>query len=140
VTVRAFPNLRPERLRLELEDARSVGAKSTGATGDDFRELFEAASEVWLYAISEGREIRFCAKTLKGVDIRHSVLFEGRPVQAAGEIMMAGTVDEPLVLGLNRCSGHYQPDEASLDLVIEVLASCDITVPDGVMVLSAGED
>ena len=79
------------------------------------------------WAVTEEGELLFAPQWVGGDAIAHTVLTEGSPVVAAGEAEVVLNGDERLCIDITHLSGHYQPDERSLDIGVQAFKTSGIT-------------
>ena len=101
----------------ELAAAARVGAKPL-RYGD---EAFEAAvnSGTIKFVVTESGEVLISPHTIKGVEISHAVLSNGRPVLAAGQADIAASGGKFFGIGITNHSGHFIPSLESRNIAKE---------------------
>jgi hypothetical protein len=82
----------------------------------------------WVVTKSLGLRI-MPAETADTIDLYHSVLSGGDPVIAAGEAEIVRWEGRWYAREITYHSGHFQPDEATLDIGIEAFRNARVTVP-----------
>jgi hypothetical protein len=92
-----------------------TGAASLAEIGAD--------GQVFKWVVSEQGELLGLPKIMPGDVIKHSVATGGRPVQAAGNGRTQGNK-----VFIDRRSGHYRPDEASLQIAKKKFEAAGFTV------------
>lgn len=121
-----YPNLMPEWLAEELRAAHRIGIRIVTAPGDEFDAL-AVLGDPLIYVVLPPRVLVVCQNS--GYPAHHSVLADGRPVLAAGEVSLAVYRGQRTVLALNAISGHYLPDDGCLVIVREVFEALGFVVP-----------
>jgi hypothetical protein len=122
-----FHNTMPDRLAEELRLAASLGVNRVKVGELGFDRAIEAGTVKW--AITVEGELWLMPKWGDGVELAHTVLTRGAPVLAAGEADIAGSSGEYFLLWMDNRSGHYRPDQASLDLAGHIFAANGIRRP-----------
>lgn len=112
-----FKNKMVEKFAEEMAEARSVGYYPI-RIGD---EAFEAAANSGTM-----KYVVLSPKFINGVEIKHSVLANGGGVVAAGEVEISVVGGHALGGTINRASGHYLPDIASIETAREAFAELGI--------------
>jgi len=69
----------------------------------------------------------FAPRSAKGEAIAHTVLTQGGPVVAAGEAVIIAGSDDRLCTEITNQSGHYLPDEQSLEIGKQAFKAFGIT-------------
>jgi len=126
-TESVFPNQLAGNLADELAMASSVGAKAL-RFGD---EGFETAvnSGTIKFVVTESGELLISPHTVKGVEISHAVLSNGRAVRAAGQADIAGSGGKFIGIGITNHSGHFLPSAESLKAAREVFRQHGVNFP-----------
>ncbi len=109
-----FHNTLPDRLREELQVAIELGISPLRVGDPGFDRVVAAGTVKW--AVTVEGELLVIPKFVQGQELAHTVLTNGGPVLAAGEVEIVRTNGQYGVLDINAHSGHYQPDRASLRL------------------------
>lgn len=122
-----YPNREPELLDEELKEARRLGIRVVVAPSDDFDRL-AALGELLIYVVLPPRTLVVCEAS--GFPAHHSILADGRPVLAAGEVSLSIYGGEKTVLSVNALSGHYRPDPRCLEIVRDLFEGLGFAVPD----------
>ena len=99
----------PDKLRNELATAERLHVAPTRITSLSSIADIGANGRVFKWVVSEDDELLGLRVIMPGDLIKHSVATKGRPVLAAGEARVQGNV-----VFIDRHSGHYRPDPASL--------------------------
>jgi hypothetical protein len=107
-----FSNQLPHLLERELKEAKQLGVKPLKVGEPSFDKTIDGEKIKW--AVSPDGELRVVRAVVGKVEIKHSVLFNGKPVIAAGEAEIAGKGGNYLGLRLSNDSGHYLPSADSL--------------------------
>lgn len=120
----------PEELEAELRDAERYGVRRVVAPSDEFDELASRVDSL-IYVVLQSRVLVVCEAT--GYPAHHSVLANGEPVLAAGELALVVYHGHRQVLRLDAVSGHYLPDRGCLAIAREVLETLGFTVPESAL-------
>ncbi|QKW08518.1 RHS domain-containing protein [Streptomyces sp. NA04227] len=107
-----YENQMPEELDRELADAERLGVKPLRVGDNGFDEVINSGTIKW--AVSTNGELLVIPKFADGVELKHPVLTNGAPVQAAGEADIAGGNGSYWGMEINNNSGHYRPSQESL--------------------------
>jgi hypothetical protein len=112
-----FPNLRPWKLAEELAIAAKFKVKPMriGEAGFD-KVIFKEGEGTIKWAVTTEGELLVIPHTVRGQEISHAVITEGRAVVAAGEAQMVEHGGEYMVFSLTNRSGHFEPSAESLDI------------------------
>ena len=115
-----------------MAKAAELGVKPTKITGPASVAEIGADGRVFKWVVSEEGALLGLPKLGSGPNdvIKHSVATGGRPVQAAGNARVQG--DKIII---DRHSGHYRPDEASLQIAKQKFEAAGFKVeiaPNGV--------
>ena len=121
-----FENRLGEQLGDELATAREAGIRPLHVDDAEFMQVANRAGQLNWAVTGEG-ELLFAPQWVGGDAIAHTVLTEGSPVVAAGEAEIIVNGDERLCIDITRLSGHYQPDERSLDIGVQAFKTSGIT-------------
>ena len=102
-----YENQLPGRLAEELAAARIRGISPTSPVGPKFDAAINQGTIK--YAVDELGQIKVIPKfAADGAEISHAVITKGRPVLAAGEAEIAGSVNDGYFgVGINEHSGHF---------------------------------
>ncbi len=114
-----FYNKLPDELAREMAQAKAIGVKPKtlnriADVDSEFAVVANAGTLKWV--ITEQGELVVVVKWIGTTEIAHSVLTEGKPVQAAGEAEISSLSGQFYGISITNYSGHYQPDEASVEL------------------------
>ena len=101
----------PEAIHREMAVAAQSGITPTPIVAPESTARIGAGGRVFKWVVSEEGNLLGLPKVEPGDLIKHSVATGGRPVQAAGNARVQGNR-----AFIDRRSGHYQPDEASLQI------------------------
>ncbi len=125
LTGKRWPNQSPETLAEELKIAANLGVMPIKVTSRE--SLAGLAGRPIKFAVSESGELLAIPRGVRLGDtfqeISHAVLVNGADVLAAGEGMVTGTVAR-----INRYTGHYKVDQASLEIAKEAFRRAGFTV------------
>jgi hypothetical protein len=110
-----YPNKYPDQFAEEMRDAERAGLEVVRAPSVAF-EALASAGDPLIYVVRDDLSIVVSPRTSRLVRMTHSVLAEGSPVLAAGEVNLVVGDGYRAVLVLNNYSGHYQPDDTCLDI------------------------
>lgn len=124
-----YSNRLPEQFQADLEDAERLGAEPMSPDDprfDELRQQAEAEAEPLNYVVTEQGELIVGPSRVGGKEIRHSVLADGEPVRAAGQVDLAGNT----VTYIDNDSGHYQPSADSLTVATDSWERAGFTVWD----------
>jgi hypothetical protein len=125
--VKTFPNQLAGRLDGELQYANKLGVKPAAPGTREFDEMIGNGTVKW--AVRQDGSLVAVSKNVDGAadEISHSVLSNGDNVRAAGEADIAGSADEGYFgLEISRHSGHFQPDEQSLQVGLDAFSEAGI--------------
>jgi RHS repeat-associated protein len=122
--VKLFNNQLPERLAAELADAARVGAAPIRAGQAGFDKAVNQGTIK--FVVTEGGELLISPHTVKGVEISHAVLSNGRPVLAAGQAEIAAAGGQYVGMRITEHSGHFMPTQASLGIAREAFAKIGV--------------
>jgi len=122
----------------EVNDAHSAGVKWVACPGPEFDRLV-GYTDRFIFVVAETRQLIVAPQLANGFEIRHSVLADGNPVLAAGELEVIHGAGLKYVTDLTSKSGHYDPRGACLDLVVELLIGLGYHVPDDAVRPYAGD-
>ncbi len=123
-----FPNLEPENMPIDEGDAIFFGvtpaAPGTAAFG---RAIATAPNGVIKWSVTKGLGLRIMpSETADTIDLYHSVLSGGDPVLAAGEAQIVKWEGRYYGRYITYHSGHFQPEEESLDIGINAFRDAGI--------------
>jgi hypothetical protein len=119
-----FPNQMPGSLPGEVADAERLGVKPMTPASADFDNVINSGPIKW--AVLEDGSLVVIPKEVAGVELKHSILSGGRPVQAAGEADIAGGNGNYFGLDINNNSGHFRPTPESTQIGIDAFRSFGI--------------
>ena len=119
-----FKNALPTRLAEELAAAARLGVVPIRPGDPTFEQVIGAGTIKWV--VNLAGELSVMPKFVSGEEIAHTILTAGAPVLAAGEAEIVGTAGQYLLLDLNRHSGHYRPDAASVRIGLRAFAAAGI--------------
>jgi RHS repeat-associated protein len=124
VAPQLFQNQLPERLASELATAARVGA----APIRPGTAAFEAAVNQGTikFVVTESGELLVSPHTVAGVEISHAVLSGGSPVLAAGQAEIAASGGQFFGISITNYSGHFMPNDQSLDIARAAFAAAGI--------------
>ncbi len=121
---RVFHNTLPERLADKLDVAARLGIRPMHASDPDFIKVVVVGTAKW--AVTLTGELMMIPKIVQSEELAHSVLTNGAPVLAAGEVELTGTPGAYFFFDLTNYSGHYQPDASSRKIGIQAFAAAGI--------------
>jgi hypothetical protein len=102
------------KLADELDRARRLGVRPTKIINPGSIAEIGKGGRIFKWVVSEEGELLGIPKIMPNDVIKHTVPTGGRPVQAAGNARLEGGR-----LLIDKNSGHYRPDEASLSIAKE---------------------
>ncbi len=120
-------NTLPERLEAELALGRRLGVTPFRVGDAAFEEVVNSGTVKWV--VTTDGELLVIPKYVRGQEIPHTVMTEGRPILAAGEADLAGTGGQYVAIELNNHSGHYLPGPERLQIGREAFERMGITAP-----------
>jgi RHS repeat-associated protein len=129
LTGNPWPNRSPATLAEELATATRFNVQPIRVTGPE--SIVGLAGQPVKFVVSEAGELFVIPRGIRDAnglfhEISHTVPTRGAPVLAAGE----GTVGQAGTTITGRpYSGHYQPDEESLEIAREAFRRAGITMP-----------
>jgi RHS repeat-associated protein len=122
-----FQNTLPELLNGELAAAEELGVEPTQVGGVGFDQAINEGPIKW--AVTPDGKLEIIPKFVEGEELAHTVITSGEDVIAAGEASIAGANGEYIGIEITAHSGHYLPNEASLDIAREIFKSHGIVFP-----------
>jgi len=125
----SYYNRLPEQFQRELETARRVGVRAVEVPSEEFNSL-AADGAPMIYVVVGGR-LLVSKRRADNEHISHAVLANGGPVHAAGEFKIKVDNSALAVSALDNMSGHYRPDEASLEVARTAFESAGVRIPTG---------
>jgi hypothetical protein len=124
----SLPNQMPLLLEQEMADFAASGAQ-TAAPGTALFDEMVASGEELIWAVNEAGELRVLPRFVNQIQMKHSMLFGGAKVRAAGEATIAGSSNGYMGLSINNSSGHYQPPASTLPYARYVFGNFGIVFP-----------
>ena len=125
----SYYNQLPGQFQREHETARQVDLRAVEVPSEEFDSL-AADGAPMIYVVVGGR-LLVSKRRVSNEHISHAVLADGGPVQAAGEFKIKVESGALAVTALDNMSGHYRPDEASLEVARTAFESAGVRVPTG---------
>jgi hypothetical protein len=133
-----FSNRYPQDLAWELSEAEALGVEITMPGTPAFDSAIDSGKVKWA-VLADGRLVVMSLE-IDGVEIYHSVLSGGEPVQAAGEALIAGSVAAGYFgLMIDNYSGHFRPTDDSVRIGRTAFERSGVTFPNDELRL-AGTD
>lgn len=105
-------------------EAKRFGVTALRVGEPGFDQVVASGTVKW--AVTLANELVLIPKFVRSVEIAHTALTGGAPVLAAGEAEIVGAAGNYALLEINRHSGHYQPDAASLRIGRQAFAAAGI--------------
>lgn len=123
-----WDNLMPEKLAQELAEAEAAGATVCRVGDAAFDQMLASGGKIKWVVTPEG-DLLFVQKQIGKVEIKHPVMTAGQDVAAAGEVIIEKTERGYASSLLDNNSGHYLPDDESLELAKRVFEIYGIILP-----------
>ncbi len=112
--VRLWFNTLPGRLAEELALADLKGVMPIQVGTAAFDTTIRTGTIKWV--VMPDGDLLVMPKYVDDIELAHSVLARGEPVQAAGEARVIGANGLYIGLDINNWSGHYRPDESAVPI------------------------
>ena len=129
-----FKNQLPDSLPSELAIAKKLGVKSMTTDDPNFGTMVNEAGTI-KYVVTKDGQLLTIPHTVKGVEISHAVIADGKPVLAAGQAQVASGGGMHIGMEIQPHSGHYHygntasQNAASLAIAKAAFEGYGITFP-----------
>lgn len=127
-TRKVFENIQPERLAKERARAKRLGVKPMSVDDPGFEKVANEKNNSLKWAVTESGALLFVPHSVEGEEISHTVLTNGGPVVATGEAVVVVVNNKRFCAKITNHSGHYRPDESSLEIGKQAFRASGITL------------